>query len=431
MRTHRTFGLLCVAALVAGATLTAALASPAPATSSVLIRPADPSRADARESLLYIAGEYRKIAATNRFGPGLDTMLDRVTGSVSAMSDEESALTAERFGPLIDRMLSDLGVLQRALESATPSPRSSANLLVFPNAEYPTVDLGNIILTVTSTDLPDLSQLLDLINPLDPGPTPGIPQIPNSIIPGKCYGDPDGDGVPTRTPESLLLYTRIGLQGLELTNAIAKDVCGQDLGALGFQGNLSVVCILFDVAYLVPRFLYDNVTQCEGFIDGAEASASYQRLEYLHGEMGEVKTGIAGLGTTLAGGLDQVNDKLDTANGKLDTLSSKADLILANQDRDWQFLNSFRELSVRIAIEHALTANGVDKVSLFQLPEAHGGYLEVVRQVVLETIQRTRAAGQPVFNAQRELDKGNAAFQRGAFKAAYDLYRKAYVEAVK
>lgn len=431
MNWHREIGHRIVPAVVVSVTLALAAQTPLPAADAAALQSTADHRVGARESLRQIAAEYKQIAATKRFGPGMEALLDQVGQQAAAMSDEESAVAAQRFGPLIDRMLSDLAMLQRALNVSDAGRRGRFLSGEFPGAQYPTVDLGDFAFTVTTTDLPSLDDLLALINPLNGGATPEIPQIPTSIVPGKCIGDPDGDGVPNRVPESELLYARIGLQGLELTNALAKDVCGQDLGALGFTGNLSVVCILFDVAYMIPRFFYDNVTLCEGFIDGAEATASYQRLGYIHGEVGDVKAGIAGLGAGITSGFDTVNRKLEVANGKLDTAISKANVILSKLDAQHDFLEGFRTLTVRMAIEENLTGNGNGKVSLFQLPGMFGGYLEVVRQIVLETIQGNRAAGQQVYNAQKEFDRGNDALQKGNYKTAFDQYRKAYAEAVK
>jgi hypothetical protein len=424
MKRQRVIGFRVVPAIVVAVTLVLAVPSQVLAANAVSLQSNADHSLGARESLMRIAAEYKKITATNRFGPGIESLLNQVTVQLASMSDEESVLAAQRFGPLIDRMTYDLAVLEHALPVAGPGGGGGNLAGEFPGADYPAVDLADFLITISSTNLPNLDDLLALINPLNGGGTPGIPQIPNSLIPGKCIADPDGDGVPTRVPDSELLYARMGLQGLELTNAIAKDICGQDLGALGFSGNLSVVCILFDVAYMIPRFVYDNVTLCEGFTDGAEATASYARLGYLHEEMGEVKTGIAGLGAEIASGFD-------TVNGKLDTVIAKADLILSQLDAQRIFLVGFRNLTVRMAIEENLTGNGNAKVSLFQLPGVHGGYLEVVRQIVLETIQKTVAAGQPVFNAQKEFDRANLAFQQGSYKTAFDQYRKAYTEAVK
>ena len=71
-------------------------------------------------------------------------------------------------------------------------------------------------------------------------------------------------------------------------------------------------------------------------------------------------------------------------------------------------------------------ADGAAVVALFELPNAHGGYLDLVMAIVTETIADVLNAGGNVSNAQSALHEANAAKAAGNFKAAYSLYRKAY-----
>jgi len=102
------------------------------------------------------------------------------------------------------------------------------------------------------------------------------------------------------------------------------------------------------------------------------------------------------------------------------TILKKADTLIAN-------LGTFETLQLRMAIEQNLDKNGETPVGLFQLPAAYGGYLEVVRSIVTETLAKEAAVGNPSPKAMTYLDAANAAFAAGQYKTAYGLYRKAYV----
>jgi hypothetical protein len=116
---------------------------------------------------------------------------------------------------------------------------------------------------------------------------------------------------------------------------------------------------------------------------------------------------------TVQQGVNLANSKLDLANGKLDHL-------LAN-------LASFQAQSLRLQIEGNM-ANGTNDaaVGLFALPAAQGGFLELARSILVETIQNAQATGQGIGNAQTFLNQGDQQRAAGRFKDAYDSYRQAY-----
>src|SRR6185437_417058 len=102
------------------------------------------------------------------------------------------------------------------------------------------------------------------------------------------------------------------------------------------------------------------------------------------------------------------------------TILKKADTLIAN-------LNTFKDLQLRMEMEQNLDSNqGEGPIALFQLPAAFGGYLEVVKSVVTETLAKEAAVGNPSPKAMIYLTQANAAFTAGTYKTAYQLYRKAY-----
>jgi hypothetical protein len=107
-----------------------------------------------------------------------------------------------------------------------------------------------------------------------------------------------------------------------------------------------------------------------------------------------------------------VNNKLDAANTKLDNLA------IAVSDQG--------ALNLRIHIEDDLADPGNHPLALFEVPEANGGHLNLVRSIVADTIAKMQATGQGVGNAQAFLAAGDAAKAAGAYKSAYANYGKAY-----
>jgi hypothetical protein len=107
-----------------------------------------------------------------------------------------------------------------------------------------------------------------------------------------------------------------------------------------------------------------------------------------------------------------VNNKLDAANTKLDNLA----ITVSDQGA----------LNLRIHIEDDLADPGNHPLALFEVPEANGGHLNLVRSIVADTIAKMQATGQGVGNAPAFLAAGDAAKAAGAYKSAYANYGKAY-----
>jgi hypothetical protein len=60
------------------------------------------------------------------------------------------------------------------------------------------------------------------------------------------------------------------------------------------------------------------------------------------------------------------------------------------------------------------------------LPEAHGGRIEIVREIVGETISNAVAAGLSIGPANRELAAGDAAYAAQDYRTAFRRYITAY-----
>jgi len=86
----------------------------------------------------------------------------------------------------------------------------------------------------------------------------------------------------------------------------------------------------------------------------------------------------------------------------------------------------FEALNLRLQIERILGNDEGDRIALFQLPDVAGGYLELVRDIVAETIQTAMDLGLNIGNAQQFFDTGDVKFDDGQYGDAFSWYRKAY-----
>ncbi len=122
----------------------------------------------------------------------------------------------------------------------------------------------------------------------------------------------------------------------------------------------------------------------------------------------------------------------------IDLINSRADAIDAALLRQLEFLELFRGLTVQMAIEKNMLDDGNDVISLFELPAGvsdpggiDGTGIELVREIVREAIENSRAAGLPVFQADSQFERGDADLADGDYRNAFDNYRQAYISAVK
>jgi hypothetical protein len=92
-------------------------------------------------------------------------------------------------------------------------------------------------------------------------------------------------------------------------------------------------------------------------------------------------------------------------------------------------ITTLQTLQIRMEIEKSL-ALGI-YVGLFELPQAQGGYLELVGSIVQTVITDLIAAGQKCGKAQQLLNQGNTDYNAGLFKTAYCDYMSAYQAATK
>ncbi len=221
---------------------------------------------------------------------------------------------------------------------------------------------------------------------------------------------------------------------------IAKEVTDSILAAATFVCatsilgvNTSLVCVPFSIAASIANGLFNTASFCVGEVTGNQIDANYNRLDHLHDDVaGAITTIVNASNANTASILTNANANTvaivtnDNANTVAivtnDNANTAAILTNANANK-----NELRDLILRSQIEADLSmADGAAVVALYLLPNAHGGYLDLVTAIVTETIADVQAAGGRVSNADSALSAANAAKAAGDFKTAYGLYRKAY-----
>jgi hypothetical protein len=177
------------------------------------------------------------------------------------------------------------------------------------------------------------------------------------------------------------------------------------------------------------QFSIDRLIQKAGNTQ-ATINAVQTTVHTVQTQTDAVDAAVTALNTTL----DDITNRVDEVKSDLQTLQTRVDIlqntevsILKKSDTEISNLSSFQDLQLRIKIEQNLALNGnVLPLGIFQLPARFGGYLELVKSIVTDTLATAAANGNASAQALTYLNAANAAFTSGQYKSAYTLYAKAY-----
>lgn len=249
----------------------------------------------------------------------------------------------------------------------------------------------------------------------------------------------------TRTSETAIDASDVALFVAEGIRDAASRACDEVVVIVGEGGNGSLACIITDGIYVAAKIVNYGLHFCNDKIDQAELAATYNRLGHLHTDLESSvandnanKTAIINNSNTNTANIvanDNANKTVivnnDNANKTTiinnDNANTATILLNANANK-----NELRDLLLRTQIEADLAQpDSSTFVALYLTPTANGGYLNLVRTIVAQTIANIQAAGGSTGQAQSLLTQGDAAKAAGDFKGAYTLYRKAYKTAAK
>ncbi len=280
-----------------------------------------------QKDLRYITSQYKTIANDYLPGTTYEQTINDLYQRIEAMNADESSQAAQILKPLMPTMLVNLQMFKEALSGMNKVQRSSSLVLSsdgFPNAEYPNMQLSNY----PSMAIPaffDVLGILDTALSLLSTGSVTQDQWTSSWVnaaPLTCVTRLDDNGVPIRTPDFTLQTLRTLVQIAEATKEGANCVLEQVLEAATFGANLKWLTIVPTMSWLIQKAVYENMTNCENMISGAEATASYQRLGHLHTD------------------LDTLSSKTDAAQGDLSEIKSALDIIETKLDQAIQLLQT-------------------------------------------------------------------------------------------
>ncbi len=213
------------------------------------------------------------------------------------------------------------------------------------------------------------------------------------------------------------------LLAAELVRDIALRVCEQTQLVLGIGGNTRLLCIITDTVYFAAQLVYYPIKFCHDDTPAGQVAGGVERAQYIHDQL---DFSIANDNTNKA----LLSTQLTNAENHVVTNDNNNKAALSGQTA------SFQTLAVRVAIEVNLAGDPATIVAngLFQTPASQGGYLEVARQILIDTYNAHVAAAGPgvtVYNPASELSLGASFTAQGKYREAYYYYRRGYRNVVK
>jgi hypothetical protein len=205
----------------------------------------------------------------------------------------------------------------------------------------------------------------------------------------------------------------------ELVKNLAALACEQTI--LGFNGAL--VCLVTEAIFGAANFAFFYVEFCDEDTTGAGIKAGYERAEYIKDQL---DFSIQNDNNNKA----MLSTQLTNAENHIVTNDNNNKATLSNQAVNVQ------TLATRIAVELNLASDLTTgaAVGVYQLPASQGGYLEIARQILIDTYNAQLAAagaGVVIYNPSAELSLGATYTAQGKYREAYYQYRKGYRSVVK
>jgi archaellum component FlaC len=190
-----------------------------------------------------------------------------------------------------------------------------------------------------------------------------------------------------------------------------------------------------------------NVTDIKTTVDGINSHTDIDKdaiITKIGDSAGKTTDAVNTSTTTITNNIGVVNNtvntintNVNTANTNINTINTKVDNVNTNIDNSRTTIinnaaantKALTDLSLRLMIEADLAApDSATPLALFETPGSKGGgYLELVRTIVVATIGNLAGAG--ATQANSFLTQADAYYKAGNFKATYAYYRKAYKSA--
>ena len=118
----------------------------------------------------------------------------------------------------------------------------------------------------------------------------------------------------------------------------------------------------------------------------------------------------------------EFDGRVQAGFAQLDQRLAALDLVVSSAGNSTQQADT---TAMRLNIEIALQRGGAGVASL-QLPASAGGQLELVRELVAESVLALQALGEDIGAALTRIGEGDGALNQGDFRGAYIAYQDAY-----
>lgn len=224
-------------------------------------------------------------------------------------------------------------------------------------------------------------------------------------------------------PPEVAFTSGLLLQIARTVKEIAQDFCQQITEILGGGGNFALACLVTDIVYHAAIIIDYPIQACHGDTNLIAPGIIFDRLDYIHDQ---IDYSIANDNTNKA----LLSTQMTNAESHIVTNGNNNKAALGGQ------IGSFQTLATRMAIEANLAEDPATfaGAGLFEVPASQGGYLEVARQILIDTYNAHVAAagaGVTIYNPSSELSLGATYTSQGKYREAYYYYRKAYRSVVK
>lgn len=232
----------------------------------------------------------RVLAKSYDSSAGQDSAFNSIIINLQTQLNEAQDWEFDQLAPLIGNQVNQLSRLRFFSSTpeftVTPQEHSfsiSSSDPAFPNASYPDAVAWNFG-----------------IGAGDGEPT-GDPQDESES--GECSGS-------VRNTPRAAFDLQMGAIITEGIARVADSFCEQVVVALG-GGNLSIACIITEIADVVVQGVLDANLLCDDIKDSVEVEASYKRLEHIHDDLDTVNTEV-----------ETINTAVTTVNGLIQNLDT-------------------------------------------------------------------------------------------------------------
>ena len=186
-------------------------------------------------------------------------------------------------------------------------------------------------------------------------------------------------------------------------------------------------------AELATEILQNQCGFQDGSVDSAELQAAYENSKIIWGGLNELSGNVATGVSTIDNHVSTVEGKVTTIDSNVRTIDTKVNTLQVSINNTQAAITTLQAsqasnqaLNFRLTIETELLQAGSGGIGLLELPASAGGYFEEVRKIVVDTMQKFRAAGQSVGAADSELSKSDDSVSNRNYKAAFTSLRNAY-----